>query len=101
MKKGYIFAMGAGYGLLMRLAFGLAPFLNKPGLIGYASGPMLFSFVVLVPLLIGIYTVYAAREKSPSLGSALVSPLVPTLCFVGGTAVLLIEGSICIAMALP
>ena len=101
MKNGVIFALGAGYGILMRLVFGFAPFLSAGGKRFSAEGPMLFSFVVLVPLVIGIYTVYAARNKSPGIGAALVSPLVPTLCFVGGTAVLLLEGSICIAMALP
>src|SRR4051812_15295626 len=100
MKRRYIFVAGAAYGLLMRLIFGMAPFLNQ----GYretASGPMMTSFVLLTPLMIGIYTVYAARERKPTLGFALGAPWVPTLVFVGGTALLLIEGSICIAMALP
>jgi hypothetical protein len=100
-RNGIVFALGAGYGILMRLVFGIAPFLNTPGMSNLASGPMLFSFVVLVPLLIGVHTVYAARARSPGLGSALVMPLLPTLCFVAGTALLLIEGSICIALALP
>jgi hypothetical protein len=100
MNNYSIFAMGAIYGLLMRLAFGVAPFLNHKDKMT-AAGPMLGSFVVLVPLLLGIYTVYAARDRRPSLGFALMTPWVPTLCFVGGTAVLMIEGSICIAMATP
>jgi hypothetical protein len=94
-----IFAIGAGYGLLMRLVFGL-PFANQYGS-NSASGPMMAAFVLLVPLLIGMYTVYSNRERKPSFWFALGAPLLPTLCFVGGTALLLIEGSICIAMALP
>ncbi|XHS79451.1 SRPBCC family protein [Burkholderiaceae bacterium UC74_6] len=101
MRNGIIMALGAGYGILMRLVFGFAPFLRSPELRDNASGPMLFSFVLLVPLLIGVYTVHAARSKNPGVGSALVLPLVPTLCFVGGTAALFLEGSICIALALP
>jgi hypothetical protein len=105
MKKTYVFLAGAAYGLLMRIAFGVAPFLNtSDGSASYqrfAGGPMLWSFVVLVPVLIGIYTVYAARKSNPGLGFALMAPWLPTICFVAGTALLLIEGSICIAMAVP
>lgn len=100
MKLVRVFLLGAAYGLLMRLAFGMAPFLN-PSARNMAGGPMLASFVILVPMVIGFYTVYAVRAEMPRLGFALVAPWLPTLCFVGGTAVLLIEGSICIAMALP
>lgn len=100
MNNFAIFAIGAAYGLFMRIAFGVAPFLNNSGK-ATGAGPMLSSFVVLVPLLIGVYTVYAARGREPGLRFALMSPWAPTLCFVGGTALLLIEGSICIAMATP
>lgn len=105
MKLWKILAAGAAYGLAMRLVFGLPPLSGHQagslpqGLSG--AGPMLASFVVLVPLLIGAFTVIAARERSPGLGFAIVAPWLPTLLFVAGTAVLLIEGSICIAMALP
>ncbi|RFP11801.1 SRPBCC family protein [Duganella sp. BJB488] len=62
---------------------------------------MLASFVVLVPLVLGIYTVYAARDDAPGYGYAVLAPWAPMFAFVGGTALLLIEGTICIAMALP
>jgi len=97
MKLRVVFLAGAGYGLLMRLAFGALPKLNAPG----TSGAMLASFVVLVPLVIGMWTVYARRSDDPGIGFALAGPWAPTALFVAGTAVLLIEGSICIAMALP
>ena len=100
MKRTHIFGLGAAYGLAMRLAFGLLPFLNPMGRMS-ANGPMLWAFVVLVPVLIGIYSVCTKREDVPGFGAMLFSPWVPTLCFVAGTAVLMIEGSICIAMALP
>lgn len=95
-----IFILGAIYGLLMRIAFGSLPLLNNPNK-SAASGPMLSAFVVLVPIIIGIYTVYANRKNNPGLVFALFGPWIPVICFVGGTALLLIEGSICIAMALP
>ena len=107
MKTWKIFAAGAAYGLAMRLLFGLAPLFERasgPGDLGSrmgAAGPMLASFVVLVPILIGAFTVVAARERAPGFGFAIVGPWVPTLAFVAGTAILLIEGSVCIAMALP
>jgi len=100
MKKIYLFAFGAAYGLLMRLVFGLAPFLSTEYR-NAGSGPMLTSFVVLVPLVLGIYTVYAARDDAPKYGFAVIAPWAPMFAFVGGTALLMIEGSICIAMALP
>ncbi|HZY20041.1 MAG TPA: SRPBCC family protein [Ramlibacter sp.] len=99
-RKAAIFLAGAAYGLAMRLAFGMLPFFAaaKPTA---ASGPMLASFVLLVPLGLGAWTVLAARDPSPDWGWSLTAPWIPTLCFVAGTALLLLEGSICIALALP
>ena len=99
MKLRYVFAIGALYGLAMRLLFG-SPLLDHPGGRS-ATGPMLGVFVVLVPLLIGIYTVHAVRRQPPGLMFALFAPWVPTICFAIGTGLVLIEGSICIVMALP
>jgi hypothetical protein len=102
MNKTKTFLAGAAYGLLMRIVFGTVPMLNhQDGIKLYGGGPMLASFVVLVPLLIGIYTVYSARDQKPGIGFALWAPWAPMFFFVAGTAFLLIEGSICIAMALP
>lgn len=95
-----IFITGIVYGLCMRLIFGAGIWFDKKDSL-MASGPMLASFVLLVPLLIGIYTVYAARDSKPGWMFVVAGPWVPTLCFVAGSAVLLIEGSICIAMATP
>lgn len=100
VKKRYVFALGALYGLLMRLAFGL-PLFASGGRSNAASQVMLWSFVCLVPFLIGTLTVYFSGGRRRSLGYAFIAPWLPILAFVGGTALLLIEGSICIAMALP
>lgn len=93
----WTFGAGALYGLLMRLAFALPMYRGQGG----ASGVMLASFVFLVPLLVGALSVYLLPAAQRTLGRALVAPLVPVLVFVAGTAILLIEGSICIALALP
>lgn len=93
----WMFGAGALYGLCMRLLFVLPFYRDHRG----ASGVMLVSFVFLVPMLIGALTVYLLPTAQRTVGRALVAPLVPVLVFVGGTAILLIEGSICIALALP
>ncbi|MFC5569424.1 SRPBCC family protein [Lysobacter yangpyeongensis] len=100
LKKRYVFAIGAVYGLLMRLAFGL-PLFAAGGRSNAASEAMMWSFVCLVPFLIGSLTVHFSGGRRRTLGYALVAPWLPVLAFVGGTALLMIEGSICIAMALP
>jgi len=99
MRLLVVFALGALYGLAMRLVFG-SPALDHPAS-HLATGPMLGAFVVLVPLLIGVFTVHAVRQRPPSLVFALFGPWVPTVCFALGSGVALIEGSICIMMALP
>ena len=93
----WVFGAGAGYGLLMRLLFVLPVFRGRAG----ESGVMLGSFVLLVPLLLGAFTVYLLPPARRTFGQALIAPWLPLLVFVAGTAILLIEGSICIAMALP
>lgn len=99
LRRLYVFIAGALYGLAMRGVFGL-PVMGAR--IDTAAGnAMLGSFVLLVPFLIGTMTVFWSGGRRRSIGYAIVAPWVPILVFVGGTALLLIEGSICIAMALP
>ena len=100
LKKRYVFLAGALYGLLMRLAFGL-PFFGSSENKHNASEAMLWSFVCLVPLLVGALTVHFSGGRQRSFAYVVVAPWVSLLMFVAGTALLLIEGSICIAMALP
>ena len=66
MQLPVVFAAGALYGLVMRLAFGWFwffdfPHAGKPS----ASGPMLVSFLCLVPIVIGALSVYLARASAP------------------------------------
>ncbi|MET1079232.1 MAG: SRPBCC family protein [Pseudomonas sp.] len=100
MKRIKVFLAGAAYGLAMRLTFGGLGYLNGPG-VDAASGPMLASFVILVPILIGVYTAYTASPQQRTWVYCLFAPWVPMLLFAAGSALLLLEGSICIAMALP
>jgi hypothetical protein len=94
------FCLGTAYGLAMRLLFGSADTLGGLSKTA-ASGPMLAAFVIGVPILVGGITVYTADPKELTWLRAIFRPWLPTLAFVAGTALLLIEGSICIAMALP
>lgn len=95
-------AAGVAYGLAMRMLFGLHYFRGgADSSSAGSSGPMLVSFLFLVPALIGAYTLYLMPREQRNFGRALLAPWLPTLVFIGATAVLLIEGSICIAMALP
>jgi hypothetical protein len=88
---------GAAYGLLMRLIFGLWPFAKAvPG-----TGPMLVSFLFFVPLVIGIWSVSRLPAEQRNVGSAILVPWAPLFLFTAGTAALAIEGSICIALAIP
>ena len=88
---------GAAYGLGMRFLFGLWPFGNATA----GAGPMLVSFLFLVPLVIGVWSISRLPAERRTLGNAFIVPWGPTVLFVTGTAVLAIEGSICIALAIP
>jgi len=88
---------GAAYGLLMRVIFGLWPFATAvPG-----TGPMLLSFAFLVPFVIGLWSVSRLPAEQRTVSSAILVPWAPLFLFLAGTAALAIEGSICIALAIP
>ena len=88
---------GAAYGLLMRLLFGFWPFgAAVPG-----TGPMLLSFAFLVPFVIGLWSVSRLPSEQRTVSSAILVPWAPLFLFLAGTAALAIEGSICIALAIP
>lgn len=88
---------GAAYGLAMRIGFGLSWYKAADS----ASGVMLSSFVFGVPLLVGALSVFLMPAGLRTLLRSTFVPVAPILLFVGATAVLLLEGSICIVMALP
>lgn len=108
LQNHWLVLFGASYGLLMRFIFTLAPFSWSPAprtdTWVTASGPMMASFALLVPAIIGAvsyYYYYYAEPNKRSIWRSLFAGYLPTLLFICGTALLLIEGSICIAIALP
>lgn len=96
-SKWFPFALGAAYGLLLRMLF------SGHILHGFKSSDVMSaSFAVFMPIAIGAITIYFAEKKEQrSFLFYMAAPCVSVSLFVGGTAILLIEGSICIAMALP
>ncbi len=98
--KRFVLMVGAGilYGLLMRLVFGGIP--GIPAIFD-GKGPMLLSFVVLVPVILGMITVYGLVPERRTVLRALFAPWLTVIGFAIGTAITLLEGSICIAIALP
>lgn len=105
----WLMLLGAVYGLLMRVIFMDSPlsqfpnfsWFNNNGIGSVATGPMMASFALLVPAMIGAASYYYTDSTKKTFGRSLYVGISPTIVFVGGTALLLIEGSICIAMALP
>lgn len=88
---------GALYGLLMRILFGLWPF--APGV--PAAGVMMLSFLFAVPFVIGVWSVSRLPPARRRIGAAIVVPWLPMFVFVAGTALLDLEGAICIVLAIP
>lgn len=87
---------GVLYGLSIRILWGLEGMKNIGGLVT-------FSFMVLVPFAVGFIRVhYECKAKGViSFGKMIVIAWQPIFVFILITAILLLEGSICIVMALP
>lgn len=85
---------GVMTGVAMRLAFS-----------GKAGGPyaaMMSSFVLLVPLLVGAVTVYAAElQRRRSWAYYAWAPVLANVLFVVGTMVVMLEGLICAVLIVP
>jgi hypothetical protein len=95
----YSFLVGAGYGVLLRI---LASGKETLGVFTNPLEVMSFSFAVLVPIAIGAITVYSEEQKNRrSFSFYIFGPWVSVLLGLAGTALIMLEGSICIAMAAP
>lgn len=102
-KRGYLFrfiekawplAAGVVAGIALRLIFSGAP--EEP----YA--PMMASFILLSPLLVGAVTVYVAeRQVRRSWGYYFLFPFIANVLYVVGTLLILIEGWICAILIVP
>lgn len=78
----------------MRLVFWRAP--------GNPYAAMMGSFIYLVPMLVGIVTVYIAEtQQRRSWGYYLWAPFLANVLFVVGTLVILVEGWICAVVIIP
>lgn len=89
------FVVGGAYGLLLRLIFSGDQASSLPDVMAGA-------FVYAVPFAVGAITVYLAeRHARRSWKFYSFAPWLSVGLFVGGTGLTLIEGMICIVMALP
>lgn len=86
--------VGALVGVAMRLVFS-----GKPG---NMYGTMMASFIYLVPILVGIVTVYIAETRvRRTWGYYLWAPLLANVIFVTGTLLIMVEGWICAIVIIP
>ena len=85
--------VGALYGLLLRISFDYIP--------SSIEGPMSIAFLIGTPFVVGAITIYGYRDSKPKIYQMIFYPWVTTLLMLLGTALALIEGSICIAIMTP
>lgn len=98
MKWWVPFLAGAAYGITMRIAFGM----KHPELLASLASVMAAAFVIGVPIGIGAMTVHLAEKTGRrSVVFYITAPWGTTALATLGTAVGTLEGSICIALALP
>ena len=92
--KRYPVIAGAVFGVLLRLLFS--------GQAGSRWSAMTESFIFVVPLVVGMLTVYLAeRQRRHSWGYYVVAPCAATALFVAGTMLILIEGLVCAIVIIP
>jgi hypothetical protein len=96
VRNGWIVPLvsGALVGILMRLLYRGAP--------GHPYDPMMRSFVLLVPVLVGAVTVYLGeRVQQRSWSFYFWAAAGANVLFVLGTFLIMIEGLICVILAAP
>ncbi len=87
------FLGGAVYGVFLRYIFDVLP--------SSVEGPMSVAFLIGTPLIVGALTVYGHRGPHLKVSQMIVLPWVTTGLMLIGTALALLEGSICIAIMSP
>ena len=87
--------LGMAYGLLLRIAFYWS--ITQP----YLGDVMGFAFAFGAPFAVGAITVFTRAPALRSWNNAASGAFLAVTLFVLGTGLLLLEGLICIAMALP
>lgn len=89
--------LGVVYGIALRLLFDL-PFAGNDFFFGLVS----VSFFVLVPIVIGFLTVFIGKApRIKSVKWAIFGPWIAIFSFLVTSFMLLLEGSLCIVIALP
>ncbi len=89
--------LGLTYGLLFRLAVGFRWFVS-----GAHSGIITIAFLVLGPLTVGFLSIFPVERHMPiSQARWFLQPWIPIWLTCAATAVLALEGFICIIMLLP
>src|SRR5262245_42932657 len=87
-------ALGIAYGIVFRVLLGSHSFLD--------SDLVSISFFVVVPAVIGFITVFLGRaEGKSSWLHAIFAPWIAIFGFLVAAVLLLLEGSVCVVMALP
>lgn len=90
---------GAAYGLAARVFFEHAE--SVFGIKRMNVEIISFSFLVAAPFAIGAIVVYGLRHTQPSIGKMIWAPWLAILLALIGSAISLLEGSICVALASP
>jgi hypothetical protein len=93
-SRWWVVIIGVGYGILLRVIFGL-------DLINALNGVMSFAFAFGVPFVVGAIPPIVFREQESTTAQELSLSFVTVSLFVLGTGVVLLEGLICMIMALP
>lgn len=86
---------GAGYGLFLRLVFGLLP----SSIAG--NGVMSAGFMIGAPVVAGALSIAALPERKRTLSNAFFIPWAAVALMLIGSALTLLEGSICIVLMAP
>ncbi len=92
-KKLPWFIGGALYGLFLRYMFDVLP--------SSVEGPMSLAFLICTPIVVGALTVYGYKGEGLKIKQMLFMPWVTTALMLLGSALTLLEGSICIAIMAP
>lgn len=87
------FPIGALFGVLMRALFGAIP--------SEAFEVMSLAFLVGVPFTVGALTVFGRRRSIATVAAMIVQPWLAVIFMLIGCALVLLEGSICLAILTP
>ena len=91
---GWIIA-GAAYGVFLRFIFGVV------GQWFVLDSVMSAAFLLGAPFVVGAITVYGRRHEDPGIGFMITAPWGTVALMLVGSAITLLEGSICIALMAP